>query len=161
MQTNSPETTRIPRVTLPRTNPDEIGGRVTYVGDNFSGDATMTSGGTPVLAQDGEPAGLARVTLAMRKPATPDEPAPRRLIGLCLWAAAVGILGCVVALRAAVVALVGTSGWFLPTASAIGLIGTACTIGAFVVARQRIVPWALLGTATCALGIATIVTSMA
>ena len=145
-------------VLTPRTNPDV---KNTYIADSFAGDPDVTSGGSPVLAQDGEPAGLARVTLAMRTPAEQLAPAPRRLVGLCSWAAAVGILGVIVGIRAMVVTILGTSAWFPITASMIGVIGLVATMGAFVTARRAQIPWALLSIATLTLIIATIVTSIA
>ena len=89
----------------------------TYVADSFTGDVTATMGGTFALAHDGEPAGLARVTLAMRTPVRKESPAPRRLVGLCAWAAVLGILGAILAIRAAVGVMIGTPAWFLPTAA--------------------------------------------
>ena len=115
-------------------------------------------GGTPALAHDGEPAGLARVTMAMRTPVRKESPAPRRLVGLALWAAALGILGVILALRDAVGVLVGAPSYFLPLITIIGVVGVALTMGAFLTARARIVPWTLLGLASCALGAALIVT---
>ncbi len=133
----------------------------TYVADSFAGDADMTFGGTPVLAQDGEPAGLARVTFAMRAQAERLPPAPRRLVGLCSWAAAVGLLGIIVGIRAVVVMLVGAASWFPLTAGVIGIIGVGATMGAFVTARHQHVPWALLSVSSLTLIAATIVTSAA
>ncbi len=130
----------------------------TYVADSFTGDITATMGGTPALAHDGEPAGLARVTMAMRTPVRKESPAPRRLVGLALWAAALGILGVILALRDAVGLLVGAPSYFLPLITIIGVVGVALTMGAFLTARARIIPWTLLGLASCALGGALIVT---
>jgi hypothetical protein len=128
-----------------------------YIGETFHGDMTATSGGTPVLAQDGEPAGLARVTLAMQPNADKEPPAPRRLIGLCSWAAAIGILGAILAVWAGIVQLTGPPAWFLPTAGALGVFGVGLTVAAFFTARRRVIPWALLGLASCTLGAATYV----
>lgn len=132
--------------------------RGTYVADSFSGDVTATMGGTFALAHDGEPAGLARVTLAMRTPARKESPAPRRLIGLCSWAAALGILGTILAIRAAVAVMIGTPSWYLPAVTIIALVGLGSTMGSFLTARARVVPWALLGVATSALLAGLIVT---
>lgn len=145
-------------VLTPRSAPDA---KNTYVADSFAGEADMTSGGSPVLAQDGEPAGLARVTLAMRTPAESLPPAPRRLVGLCSWAAAVGILGVIIAIRAVVATIIGTSAWFPITAGAVGLIGVVATMGSFVTARREHTPWALLSIASLTLIVATILTSVA
>jgi hypothetical protein len=133
----------------------------TYVADSFDGDPALTSGGSPVLAQDGEPAGLARVTLAMQKPGGDTSPAPRRLIGLCAWAAAIGIIGVVVGIWAGITAMIGAPAWYLPVASLIGLAGVAATMGAFVTARAPQMPWRLLSGATLTLIVAIILTAIA
>lgn len=125
----------------------------TYVADTYSGDLTATSGGTPTLANDGEPAGLARVTLAMQ-PTDKQAPAPGLLVGLCIWATAIGILGALIAAWAGIELVIGMPAWFLPTAICLGVAGVGLTVAAFFTARQRIVPWALLGAASCTLGIA-------
>jgi hypothetical protein len=123
----------------------------TYVADNFTGDVAATMGGTFALAQDGEPAGLARVTMAMREPVRSDSPAPGRLIGLAGWAAALGILGAILAIRAGIGMLVGAPSWFFPTETAIGIVGVGLTMAAFLTARIKNLPWLLLGFASTAL----------
>jgi hypothetical protein len=123
-----------------------------YVSDSFTGDIAATMGGTPAFAHDGEPAGLARVTLAMRPAAQKIPPAPRRLVGLALWAAALGILGVMLGIRDLIGLFTTAPSWFLPEVSVVAVIGVALTMGAFLTARARIVPWVLLGLATCALG---------
>jgi hypothetical protein len=145
-------------VLTPRSSPD---GKNTYIADSFAGDADMTSGGSPILAQDGEPAGLARVTLAMRTPVEKLPPAPRRLVGLCSWAAAIGILGVIIGIRAVVVTIIGAAAWFPVTAAIIGVVGLVATMGAFVTARRAQVPWVLLSIASLTLIIASILSSVA
>jgi hypothetical protein len=130
-----------------------------FVGDAFTGDLAVTRGGTPALAHDGEPAGLARVTLAMRPP-TRQTPAPGRLVGLCSWAAALGIAGLLLAFRYGVAVLAGAPQWFLSAAGITGLFGAGCTVGAFFAARRRIVPWVLLGAATCAIFVTVLLISL-
>jgi hypothetical protein len=127
----------------------------TYIADTYAGDLDATIGGTPVVANDGEPAGLARVTLAMR-PETKQPPAPGRLVGLCAWAAVIGIIGLVLAIRSAFAIISGAPGWFAPLAAIVGLIGFSSTLGAFVTARWRIAPWALLGVASLTIIVALI-----
>jgi hypothetical protein len=127
----------------------------TYIGETYAGDLDATMGGTPVVANDGEPAGLARVTLAMR-PDTKQPPAPGRLVGLCAWAAIIGIIGLVLAIRSAFAIISGAPGWFAPVAAIVGLIGFSSTLGAFVTARWRIAPWALLGVASLTIIVALI-----
>jgi hypothetical protein len=133
----------------------------TYVANSFTGDITMTSGGTPALAHDGEPAGLARVTLAMREQARDSSPAPRRLVALACWAAGLGILGAILAIWDGITMLVGAPGWFLPTVAAMGVAGVGLTMGAFLTARARAVPWVLLGAASTTLLVAFISTVIA
>lgn len=132
----------------------------TYAAESFAGDASLTWQGTPILAPDREPAGLARVTLAMR-PEPSRPPAPGRLIGLCAWAAGVGMIGVIIALWAGITQLAGAPTWFLPTAGGIGLAGVCATMGAFVTARRHRTPWALLSAATLALIVASIVIAVA
>jgi hypothetical protein len=127
----------------------------TYIAETYAGDLDATMGGTPVVANDGEPAGLARVTLAMR-PDTKQPPAPGRLVGLCAWAAVIGIIGLVLAIRSAFAIISGAPGWFAPVAAIVGLIGFSSTLGAFVTARWRIAPWALLGVASLTIIVALI-----
>jgi hypothetical protein len=119
----------------------------TYIAETYTGDLDATMGGSPVVANDGEPAGLARVTLAMR-PETKQPPAPGRLVGLCAWAAVIGIFGLVLAIRSGFAVVAGAPGWFAPIAALDGVIGFASTLGAFVTARWRLVPWLLLGVAS-------------
>jgi hypothetical protein len=123
----------------------------TYVADSFTGDIAATIGGTFALAHDGEPAGLARVTMAMRVPVRKEPPASRRLVGLACWAAVLGILGAILAIRAGVGVMIGAPSWYFPAAAGIGVVGVVLTMGAFVTARARIIPWTLLGLASCAL----------
>jgi hypothetical protein len=132
---------RIGSVPLARTKPG------TYIAETYAGDLDATMGGSPVVANDGEPAGLARVTLAMR-PETKQAPAPGRLIGLCAWAAVIGIAGLVLAIRSAFAIIAGAPGWFAPIAALDGVIGFVSTLGAFATARWRLVPWVLLGVAS-------------
>jgi hypothetical protein len=66
----------------------------------------------------------------------------------------IGIIGLVLAIRSAFAVLPGAPAWFTTGATISGLIGFASTIGAFVTARWRIMPWALLGVATCTIIVA-------
>jgi len=138
-----------PARTAPRSLMQNAAG--TYVADSFTGDITATMGGSPALAHDGEPAGLARITMAMRNPTRRESPAPKRLVGLSVWAAALGVLGTMLAIRAGIGVLAGAPRWYFPTASLIGVAGVGLTMGAFVTAREKTLPWILLGLSTCAL----------
>ena len=132
---------RVGSVPLSRTKPG------TYIAETYTGDLDATMGGSPVVANDGEPAGLARVTLAMR-PETTQPPAPGRLVALCAWAALIGIFGLVLAIRSGVAVVAGAPGWFAPIAALVGLVGFAATLGAFITARWQRIPWVLLGVAS-------------
>jgi hypothetical protein len=98
---------------------------------------------------------------AFRLP-TEDDPAPepRHLAGVCLWAAALGLGGMAVALRAFVGLIAQYRGWYAPSVIVIGLIGLACTIGAFAGVHHRRLPFALLGAASVSLLIGWIVTGL-
>lgn len=148
-----------PTVGVPRSLISKPAG--TYVADSFTGDITATMGGTPALAPDGMPAGLARITMAMKEPVRRESPAPRRLVGLAAWAAALGILGTILAIWAGIGVLVGAPSWFFPTAATFGIVGVGLTMGAFVTARARNIPWTLLGLASCSLLGAFLTTLMA
>ena len=130
----------------------------TYVAETYVGDIHATMGGAPVVANDGEPAGLARVALAMR-PETTQPPAPGRLIGLCAWAAVIGLAGLGVAVRSAFAILGSAPAWFDACAVICGLVGFVATLGAFATARWRRVPWALLGVASLTIVITLIMVS--
>lgn len=119
----------------------------TYVADSYAGDLGVMTGGAPKLADDGEPAGLARVTLAMR-PAPVESPAPGRLVGLSAWAAVIGIVGLMLGVRSFFAVVSGAPGWFFPLAALTGLVGFASTVASFFAARQGTRPWILLGVAT-------------
>ncbi len=54
--------------------------------------------------------------------------------------------------------MIGTPSWYLPAATIIALVGLGATMGSFLTARARVVPWALLGVATSALLAGLIVT---
>jgi len=93
-----------------------------------------------------------RVSGAFRLPGADDPPpAPRHLARVCAWAAALGLGGMGVALRAFLGLIYEERAWFAPTAIVVGLIGLACTIGAFASVHQRRLPIVLLSIATVAL----------
>jgi hypothetical protein len=78
-------------------------------------------------------------------------PAPNHLAGVCAWAAALGLGGMAVALRAFIGMMTLQGAWYAPTVISIGVLGLLCTIGAFASVHRRRLPWMLLGTASVAL----------
>lgn len=93
----------------------------------------------------------ARATLAtrFRMPGTPDPAVRlRRLGGVAAWAAVLGFGGLIVVLRIMIGLFTQIATWYLVTTFALGLVGIACTVGAFASVHQRRLPWLLLGAAT-------------
>lgn len=90
------------------------------------------------------------------------DPVPRsnHLATVCVWAAALGLGGMAVALRALVGIVAQNRGWYVPTLTAIGLVGLACTIASFAAVQGRRLPLVLLGLATVALISGWIVTGL-
>ncbi|GAA2390597.1 hypothetical protein [Dactylosporangium salmoneum] len=98
---------------------------------------------------------------AFRLPTEADpRPANRQIAAVCAWAAALGLGGMAVALRAFVGLVAEYRGWYAPTVVTIGLLGLACTIGAFASVHRRRLPFALLGVASVSLLIGWIVTGL-
>lgn len=87
-----------------------------------------------------------------RMPAAGD-PAPesRHLVGVCAWAAALGLGGVAVAVRALVGFITINAAWYGPTIVFVGLVGLVCTIGAFASVHRHRLPWLMLSAATVAL----------
>lgn len=131
----------------------------TYVAETYTGDVRATPGGVPALANDGEPAGLARVRLAMR-PDPQRPPAPGRLAGLCAWAAVIALIGLILGIRSGFAAVGGAPGWFVPLAVLTGLIGFGSTVASFFTAHHPRMPWILLGIASVTLIIATVLVDL-
>jgi hypothetical protein len=95
--------------------------------------------------------------------ANPDGPAPTplRLAGLCAWAALLGFVGLVVAVRGLVAILVKVPSWYQPAFVIIGLIGISFTVAAFLTVHHRLVPWLFLVLASGTLLTSIIVTAHA
>jgi hypothetical protein len=91
-----------------------------------------------------------------------DDPPPtaRHLARICVWAAALGLGGMLVALRAFVGLIYENRVWFLPTLIVIGVIGLVATIAAFASVHQRRLPMIMLGVASAALITAWFVTGL-
>jgi len=79
-------------------------------------------------------------------------PRMRQLMGVCGWAAILGLVGLVVGARGFIADLGGnTPGWYEPSLAAVGAAGIGLTIAAFISVRRRRLPYVLLGGATLAL----------
>lgn len=84
-------------------------------------------------------------------------PDPQRVIGMCAWAAVLGLVGLVVAARALWAIMSGLApGWFEPTAIGAGLVGIGLTVAGFTAIHRRYLPWALLTAASAALAATTV-----
>ncbi|WP_432831257.1 hypothetical protein [Dactylosporangium sp. CA-092794] len=98
---------------------------------------------------------------AFRLPTEADpRPANRHIAAVCAWAAALGLGGMAVALRAFVGLIAQYRGWYGPTVVTVGLLGLACTIGAFASVHRRRLPFALLGAASVSLLIGWVITGL-
>jgi hypothetical protein len=80
--------------------------------------------------------------------ATDPAPAGRHLAWICAWAALIGLVGMLVAVRAFIGLIDEEPGWYLPVLVLIGLTGMASTIGAFASVHRRRLPMILLGFAS-------------
>jgi hypothetical protein len=81
---------------------------------------------------------------------TADDPDPgtARVLGLALYAAALGLAGVGVGLRGFVSLLGGgVPGWYLPVLALAGLISVGFAIAAFLAVHRRLLPWLLLTAA--------------
>jgi hypothetical protein len=98
---------------------------------------------------------------AFRLPTEADPaPANRHIAAVCAWAAALGLGGMAEALRAFVGIVSQYRAWYAPTVITVGLLGLACTIGAFASVHRRRLPFALLGAASVLLLVGWIVTGL-
>jgi hypothetical protein len=74
------------------------------------------------------------------------------MVGLCAWAAALGLIGLPIAGRSSVAIILGSApGWFEPVVVVVGLTGIAMTSAAFAAIHRERVPWRLLTAATVTL----------
>lgn|GEM_PF-2996091 len=89
-----------------------------------------------------------------RFPAADDPaPSPARLLTMALYAAALGLAGVGVWLRAMVTVFGGTAFWYVPTLSLFGLASVALVVGSFLSIHRPLLPWLLLLAATGPLAI--------
>jgi hypothetical protein len=102
---------------------------------------------TPATAGIGD-----RETL-FRFPA-PDDPAPstRRLLGMSLYGAALGLAGVGVGVSGLITVVGGAAGWYLPVLSFLGLLSVGAAVGAFLSIHRPMLPWLLLLAASVPLG---------
>jgi hypothetical protein len=86
----------------------------------------------------------------------PDDPAPStlRLLSMSLYAAALGLAGVGVGVRAMVTVVGGADFWYVPTLALFGLISVALTVGTFLSIHRPVLPWVLLLVATPPLTVA-------
>jgi hypothetical protein len=90
------------------------------------------------------------------------QPRLRQLMGVCGWAALLGVVGLVVGIRGFIGDLVGAApDWYEPAMIAVGLVGIGLTVGAFITVQRRRMPYALLSGATVALVYAMTLTATA
>ena len=103
---------------------------------------------TPAPAMFGDRAVLFRFPAA-------DDPAPTplRLLTMALYAAALGLTGVGLGLRALVKVVGGAGFWYVPTMSFFGLLSVGLVVGSFLSIHRPALPWLLLGAATVPLGI--------
>jgi hypothetical protein len=105
-----------------------------------------------LLSRVGVPAQQAArdaIVTNFRMPGTPDPSVRlRRLAGVSAWAAALGFGGLILTMRIVVGLFTTIAAWYIPVVFLLGLVGIACSVGAFGSVHQRRLPWLLLGTAT-------------
>jgi hypothetical protein len=90
------------------------------------------------------------------------EPRLRQLMGVCGWAAVLGGIGLVIGIRSLFGVLGGSApGWYEPSIIAVGIVGIALTVGAFLTVQRRRTPWAFLGASSVVLAAAMVITTQA
>ena len=140
--------------------PDQRRGRLaTAAGDGDDRGAEHPSGEQALLSP--EPMlGWAADSSIM--PAVDSRPRLRQMLGVCAWAAVLGVAGLVVGFRGFVAALLHqTPSWYEPTMGGVGALGIVLTVAAFVSVHRRHTPYLLLGAATVVLGYAIFLTVQA
>ncbi|WP_027343986.1 hypothetical protein [Hamadaea tsunoensis] len=109
----------------------------------------FTIGALPVERSARE-SGVRNPMRALRLPEE-DDPAPHsgRLVVVCAWAAAIAMLGLVIALRT-LFALLHSPGadWVVPTIVVLGAAGTVSAGLSFATIHHKWLPWQLLAVST-------------
>jgi hypothetical protein len=94
---------------------------------------------TPIIGGFGEDEAL------FRFPAADDPaPTPARLLGMSLYATALGLTGVGVGARGLYIALGGTPFWFMPALALLSLVSVAAAVGGFLSIHRPALPWLLL-----------------
>lgn len=105
----------------------------------------------PFGGWQGTPAqlGLGDSDTFFRFPA-PDDPAPAtaRLLGMSLFAAALGLAGLGVGVCGLVTAIGGAAAWHVPVLTIFGLLSVAAAVASFLSIHRPALPWLLLSAAT-------------
>jgi hypothetical protein len=113
--------------------------------------AAMAPTGGSRRASQPEPVAPARRGGAVLRRSATQFPGPPsgRMLALCAWATAIGILGLAVAAWAlAAVATGATPSWYEPALAVVGTTAVVLTAGAFATVRWVRLPWLMLGLAT-------------
>jgi hypothetical protein len=124
----------------------------------LAGFAGLTVENSGHRAGTGSARHLSHLPGSLRLHGSPDPaPQPQRVIGMCAWAAVLGLLGLVVAARALWAIMTGLApGWFEPAAIGSGLAGIGLTVAGFTAIHRRYLPWAMLAAASAALAATTV-----
>lgn len=92
-------------------------------------------------------------------PTVDRQPRLRQMLGVCGWAALLGVVGLVVGIRGFVATLMEAApGWYEPAMIAVGIVGIGLTVGAFATVYRRRMPYILLSAATITLAYAILLT---
>ncbi|HEX5199949.1 hypothetical protein ACFQS1_30960 [Paractinoplanes rhizophilus] len=107
------------------------------------------------------PAGFRGRETLFRFPAADDPaPSPARLLLMALYAAALGLAGAGVGVRAMVTIFGGTAFWYVPALSLFGLASVALVVGSFLSIHRPVLPWLLLTAATVPLAIDVLIAAL-
>jgi len=117
-----------------------------------------------LFAPTGEHVGLSPVAKAMTRPGgRSGHPVPsgRRLFGLCVAAAALGLGGILIGARGWLgLVMHKAAGWYLPAIVILGVAGILTAAGGFLTVHRRHAPWALICVSAAILVTAMVVTAV-